>query len=41
MKFKDWMICIGVSLLTLFAVGAIMMGCQAAIIDTGRAILHY
>lgn len=40
MKAKDWFVVIGVSLLTLTAVVLVMMGAQAIIIDTGRAIVH-
>lgn len=40
MGVKNWCLIIGVSTLTLLAVVTVMMGCQAVIVDTGRAIVH-
>lgn len=38
--FKDWLLIIAVSALTLIVVVTVMMGIQALVIDTGRAIVH-
>lgn len=38
--FKDWCLIIGVSALILITTITVMMGVQAIIIDTGRAIIH-
>jgi hypothetical protein len=40
MSLKDWIKCVVVGVLTISVVALVMMGCQALIIDTGRAILH-
>ncbi len=40
MQLKDWALVIGLSIAVLATVVAIMMGIQAVIIDTGRAIVH-
>lgn len=39
MSFKDWCVCIGVSILTLAVVITVMFGAQAFVVDTGRQIL--
>lgn len=40
MKLKDWFLVILWSSLVLVGVVCVMMGVQAVIIDTGRAITH-
>lgn len=40
MKLKDWFLCVGVSILVLFVVVVVMVGTQAIIVDTGRAIIQ-
>jgi len=39
-KINDWCMIIGVSAFVLFVVITVMLGVQAIVIDTGRAILR-
>ena len=39
-NLKDYLLLIGFSFVTLFVIIAVLMGLQAIVIDTGRAILR-